>query len=537
MKKSSMFVFAACLMWSFAHSQDAASRMFDVREFGAKGDGVTLDTKAIQNAVDKCGALGGVVVFSRGTFLTGSIELRSNVEIHIQTGATILGSPNLAEYFERTPTLKSYNNAFLKHSLFYAEGQSNISITGGGTIDGQGAQFKVTTKEKPARYKNRPYIIRFVECNRVTVKDVTMRNSASWMQHYLACDDVIIRGIKVYNHINLNNDMMDIDGCRNVVISDCVGDTDDDAITLKSTSERITENISISNCILSSHCNAIKAGTESTGGFRNITISNMVVRPSSVVTKMAGRPWGISGISLEVVDGGVMEGISISNVVIDGPEVPIFIRLGNRGRKHWEGAPQPGVGSMRGISLSHVTAYNVKTTGCSITGITGYDVEDVTLYDIRLRFTGGVDKDVSTDVEELADQYPEALMWGILPSYGFYVRHVRGLRMQGVSLNTQQDDVRPAVHFSDVIDARIENSDMTISASARSAIVLEKVVGLSLSGSVVKGTAGALFRLLGDQNGRISAVGNDLRNVRTICDPGTAHGKVVYTSGNQPRQE
>jgi polygalacturonase len=513
--------------------QSDVPRLFDVRAFGAVGDGVTIDTKAIQNAVDKCGESGGVVVFTRGQYLTGAIELRSNVELQVQTGSTILGSANIADYFERIPNLKSYNNGFLRHSLFYAEGQSNISITGAGTIDGQGAQFKVLTKEKPARYKNRPYIIRFVECNNVTVKDVTMKNSASWMQHYLACNDVVIRGIRVFNHANLNNDMMDIDGCRNVVISDCFGDTDDDGITLKSTSERITENIAISNCVLSSHCNAIKAGTESTGGFKNITVSNMVVKPSSVVTTKSGKAGGISAISLEVVDGGIMEGISVSNVVIDGPEVPIFIRLGNRGRRHWEGAPQPGVGSMKGVSLSHIAAYNVKSTGCSITGIAGHNIEDVTLTDIRLKFAGGVDKEPVTIPEELADQYPEATMWGTLPSYGFFVRHVRGLQMHGLSIGYQHEDVRAAMVLSDVSDALIDNSDIMISPKAQAVIVVEKASGITFAGCIVRGNAGSMFKLIGDENARISLMGNNLSDVRAICDPAIALGRVVYSSGNQ----
>jgi polygalacturonase len=507
--------------------------MYNVREFGAAGDGHALDTKAIQSAVDKCGKLGGVVVFSSGTYLTGSIELRSNVELRVQTGATILGSPNIADYFERTPKLQSYNNPFLKHSLFYAEGQSNISITGHGTIDGQGAQFKVLTKEKPAKYKNRPYVIRFVECSNVTVSDVTLKNSASWMQHYLACDDVIVRGIRVVNHANLNNDMIDIDGCRNVAVSDCFGDTDDDGITLKSTSERITENVTISNCVLSSHCNAIKAGTESTGGFKNITISNMVVKPSSVATAKSGKPWGISGISLEVVDGGVMEGVSISNVVIDGSEVPIFVRLGNRGRKHWDGAPQPGVGTMKGISLSHILARNVKSTGCSISGIAGHNIEDVYLEDVRVIFAGGVESAISTKMEELADQYPEATMWGNLPSYGFLFRHVQGVRLSNLSIEYEKEDVRPAMMLSDVTDMRIVNAEMMIDARAGAAIVLDKVSGLTISESTVHGIVEAMFRLVGDQNSQISAIGNELRNIRVVCEPETELGRTVISSGNQ----
>ncbi len=126
--------------------------------------------------------------------------------------------------------------------------------------------------------------------------------------------------------------MMDIDGCcRYVTISNVTGDSDDDGITIKSTSKLISEYITITNCILSSHCSALKFGTESTGGYRNIVISNCVIKPSAQVSTIYGRPAGISGIALEVVDGGTMENISISNMVIEGPEVPLFIRLGQPG--------------------------------------------------------------------------------------------------------------------------------------------------------------------------------------------------------------
>jgi polygalacturonase len=521
------------LATSCLYAQKDPAGMFNVKDFGAIGDGVTLNTSALQAAIDRCSISGGVVVFPPGRYQTGSLELRSNVEIQVQTGAIILGSPNIADYFERIPKLKSYSDSFLKHSLFFAEGQSNIAITGGGTIDGQGSNFKVLTKEKPARYKNRPYIIRFIECTDVTVRDVTLRNSASWMQHYLACERVTIHGIKVTNHANQNNDMIDIDGCRDVVISDCIGDTDDDGITLKSTSERVTENVTISNCIISSHCNAIKAGTESTGGFKNITINNMVIRPSSISTVKFGLPEGISGISLEVVDGGSMEGVSISNVVMDGPAVPIFVRLGNRGRKHWEGALQPGIGTMKSVALSHVTAHNVKSIGCSITGLPEHAAEGISLSDIRIRFAGGVRAMPKTDIDELADQYPEATMWGTLPSYGFYVRHVKGLRVKNLVMEFAQEDVRPAFFLSDVAASVIESLDAAISGGDGAALMLENVRGLSVTGASLRGKAHALFKLIGDKNAGIIATGNDLTTVDTVCEPEAALGVAVHASGNQ----
>ena len=266
--------------------------VFNVRSYGAVGDGSTNDRDALQRAIDSCARTGGTVWFPPGKYLTGSLELYDDVDLYVGRGATILGSTNLRDYREYIPKIPSYNDLFLRHSLLYAEGKHNISLRGEGTIDGQGSAFLVTTKVKPDRYKNRPYVIRFVGCKNVTVQDVTLQNSAMWMQQYLACEDVEIRGIRVYNHANLNNDMIDIDGCRNVVMADCIGDTEDDAITLKSTSPFITENVVITNCVVSSHCNAIKTGTESTGGFRNIAVSNIVIKPSAVTEGRVGHPAG-----------------------------------------------------------------------------------------------------------------------------------------------------------------------------------------------------------------------------------------------------
>ena len=165
------------------------------------------------------------------------------------------------------------------------------------------------------------------------MSDVTLRNSGCWMQHYLACDRVQISGIKVFNRNNYNNDALDLDGCHDVVVSDMLADSDDDGITLKSTSPRLCENITIQNCIVSSHCNAIKLGTETNGGFRNINISGCVVQPSADQrTQFFGDSLGrgTSAISLEIVDGGVLENVHVSNILVEGTESPIFIRLGNR---------------------------------------------------------------------------------------------------------------------------------------------------------------------------------------------------------------
>ena len=494
-----------------------SSGRFSVKDFGAKGDGVALDTKSIQSAIDKCSEAGGTVVFTSGKYLTGSLELKSNVNIFIGGGAVILGSTNINDYTGHTPALKSYNDVFLKHSLFYAERVKNISISGDGIIDGQGGSFKVMTKVKPDRYRNRPYIIRFVECDNVKVENITMRNSAMWMQQYLACRDLFIHGIRVYNHANQNNDMMDIDGCSNVIISDCVGDTDDDGITLKSTSPRITENVVISNCVISSHCNAFKLGTESTGGFRNISISNLVIKPSDSKTKIYGFDAGICGINLSAVDGGILEGITISNIRIDGPQVPIYLRLGNRGRKYSEDAPAPGVGTYKNVMISNVTATNVGPVGCSITGIPGHYVNDISIDNIKIVFSGkGTKEDADKIPAELEDQYPEATMWGNLPAYGFFIRHAKNISLGNVDVSFENSDVRPAVICSDVDGLKISGLTAECGENSASLISLIDVKNAWINNSSPSSSTGLFVKISGPESGGVKLTGNDFRLVKEI---------------------
>jgi polygalacturonase len=423
-----------------------------VSDYGAIGDGITLNTNSIQKAIDQCALEGGGrVVFGPGSFLSGTLVMKDHVELHVTKEALLLGSTNPGDYPEMVTAYRFYGDEWVKQSLIFGANLEDIAISGEGVIDGQGEAFQVTTKLKPDRYRNRPFLIRFTECSGVEVRDVTMQNSAMWMQHYLACDKVLIENIKVYNHCNKNNDMIDIDGCRDVVIRGCVGDSDDDALTLKSTSPRACENVSISNCILSSHCNAIKLGTESTGGFKNITITDCVVKPSSKKEVIYGLSKGISGISLEVVDGGIMDGVLISNVVIDGPEVPLFIRLGNRARPHMEGIESPGVGEVKNIRIEDLVVRNGGKTACSITGIPGFPVRNITLSNIAMELVGGEEaQDPPKEVPELEDLYPEATMFGVLPASTLYMRHVDQIDLSEIFVTLQNPDKRIPLIAEDV---------------------------------------------------------------------------------------
>ena len=440
---------------------------YNVLDFGAKGDGQHIETLAIQNAIEACSKTGGIVVFQSGKYLSGTIYLKNNVTLHLQKGATILGSTDLANYPENLPEYTFFRKGVIKRALIYAEKCENIAIEGEGTIDGQGFAFEEPTDKNINSYSVRPYVIWMIQCKNVRTEGIKLQNSALWMQHYLACENLYIHNIEVYNHSNKNNDMMDIDGCKDVIISDCRGDTDDDGITLKSTHGQANENITITNCILSSHCNAIKCGTESNAGFKNITISNCVIRPSRDREVIYGKPNGISGISLEVVDGAEMNGIHISNIVMDGPAVPLFIRLGNRARGYDKNLPKPEIGSIDNITISNVTAFDAWAIGSSITGLPGHPVKNITLDNIRIFYKGGgTEEDIHKTIPEKEGSYPEATMFGNLPSYGMFIRHAENITLQNVELHFQSEELRPALYLEDIENGKFLDVQADINSNS-----------------------------------------------------------------------
>jgi polygalacturonase len=249
-----------------------------------------------------------------------------------------------------------------------------------------------------------------------------------------------------------------LDGCHDVVVSGLIADSDDDGITLKSTSPRLCENVTISNCVVSSHCNAVKLGTETNGGFRNINISGIVVKPSSDQREKFFGQWiGSSAVSLEIVDGGVMENVNISDFTVEGTESPIFVRLGNRGRGYiaedldaGKIIPIDHVGRISGIHLDNIQIRHAGSMGCSITGLPNHPVENVTLSHITLHHKGGITvADLPAINDSIKDEkekdYPESTMWGYLPAKGFYVRHARNIRFADVQVLTDEPDVRQEI--------------------------------------------------------------------------------------------
>ncbi len=459
MERMSKWITAGAICLLAGGSAFAAEDIYDVRDYGAKPGGETLCTKSIQKAIDACSESGGGTVYlPPGTYLSGTIYFKTGVTLRLAAGSKLLGSKDLKDYPPTVPSFRSYTDNYTDKSLIYGENVERIAITGSGTIDGQGGSFK-------GPYKVRPYIIRFIQCRNVTVKDVTMKNSPMWVQHYLACDDVRITGITVRSLVNHNNDGINIDSCRRVIISDCNIESGDDAIVLKSTSARVCRDVVVSNCVLSSRCNALKMGTESNGGFKNIVMTNCSIYDTR-----------LAGVALEIVDGGTMDRVIVSNITMNKVGAPIFLRLGNRARPFKKDMETPGMGVMRNITISNIEATGANPTGCAISGLPEAAIENLTLNNLRLSFEGGgTNADAEREIPEKTADYPEYSMFGKLSAYGFYCRHVKGLKLFNVQLQLEKPDRRHAVVLEDVEDAFIDCLDAPLSPGADTMIRLTNV--------------------------------------------------------------
>ncbi|MDR3626536.1 MAG: glycosyl hydrolase family 28 protein [Ignavibacteriaceae bacterium] len=444
-KFSFAIIICSLLIGINLRSQTISSHEYNILRFGAKSDGKTINTKFIQKAIDKCTADGGgTVVVPFGTFVTGMLELKDNVTLKMEKGSVIQSSIDIKDFptrWQRDKCLISMNKV------------SNVSIIGEGTLDGRGDKFTVAN-EAP----DRPFVVFVQESKNIHIADVTLKNAARWTLRLLGNEHVFIRGVTIYSQMNYNNDGIDIDS-KDVVVSDCIINCDDDAICLKSDSTGICENVVVTNCIIRSNRNFIKFGTSSFGGFRNIAISNitMDVPFESHLTNWNKRILGVSdsitgitGIVLEIVDGGQMDRVTISNISMNGVQSPIFIRLGRRTRP---------VGSLKNVLISNVVAKTSSLIPSIITAVPGSFIENVTFRDIIVYAKGGGNLEQATrDVIENEKGYPENRMFGDnLPGYGLYIRHAKNIVLDNVQFFLTEPDYRSAIYLDDAHDVRIRN--------------------------------------------------------------------------------
>ena len=429
-----LFSVAACI---------AVSAQYDVRKFGAKGNGLQLDTRAIQQAVDSAsGNNGGIVYFPAGVYRIGTVMLKSNVELQLMPGSTIIGSENVNDYKVVHQKYESRTrDLYAKYFMFYAENETNISITGKGVVDGNG--LKHFQEERPQNV--RPFMMRFVNCSQIVLRDISLIESANWTLHLLACSNVNIDGINVVTTAEGNRDGIDIDACRNVTISNCYVSTTDDAIVMKATSDDICSDVAITNCVLSSKGSAIKTGTESNGGFKNIVVSNCVIKNIPIH----------AGIELMTVDGGVMQNILIQNIAMENVATPFFIRVGARARPYKLRQYVQRIGNVADISLNNINVLNARLPS-SIIGLPNKKLINISVAGYTARYIEFQAGSAYNKVPLFEFDYPAANMFSNLPAFGIYSRDVSGLLLRDVKLFASGNgEMRPGLVFDRVDKMRL----------------------------------------------------------------------------------
>ncbi|MDR3930306.1 MAG: glycosyl hydrolase family 28 protein [Clostridia bacterium] len=333
----------------------------------------------------------------------------------------------------------------MNQSLIFAEGCENICICGG-ELDGQGTRANFPGDETCHGTPGRPFLMRIIDCRNVHVHDITLRSAACWMENYLNCDRVLLERVTVRNQTNYNNDGIDIDGCRDVIIRSCDVESGDDACCFKGASERNTERVLIENCRLYSCCNALKVGTDTQGDFRDVLVRNCQIGGVEYDPSGLKHRCSDSGVSLEMVDGGTLENFLIENITIDRAWSPFFLRLEDRGRVK-PGDPKPPVGTLRRIAISHVRGGDNGARGSYFIGIPEKAIEDVLLHDVVIAQHAS-EKAVLDEgaISELRGVYPDAHMiddLGDAPARGLWARHVHGLSLAGYDVIPDKKDARP----------------------------------------------------------------------------------------------
>ena len=460
---------------------------YNILDYDVNNKGTELNTSKIQKAVDEVSMNGGgTLVFSRGVYLSGTIELRSHVRILLEESAVILGSTERINY-------KKYERWF---GLFIAKNLENVEIVGEGMIDGQGQQlaininesyhrgefdsdFVFTEKRFRANEKERPQIIEMINCRKVKISGVVIKDAACWVQTYLKCQDLTIDSITVDSDVFWNNDGIDIENCQTVLIKNCDINAADDGVCLKSPAGGMNKDIEVINCRIRSSASAVKFGTDSYGGFYNIFIHDIFAYDTYR-----------SAIALECVDGGIMEKIYVDNITAWNVGNAFFVRHGNR-----NGKPQ----HCKDIHISNITAYvtnerqdtkyNQQGPGrwffhnpipASITGIPGHPVDNVDLDNITLYYPGGATKGMAYISEHRLDQvlesvtdYPEYDMFQELPCWGLYVRHTDAVKLKDIKMRLVKDDFRSVIVFDDV--KSVEANDISIDKLRKSKILVKDV--------------------------------------------------------------
>ncbi|GGA76608.1 exo-poly-alpha-D-galacturonosidase [Flavobacterium palustre] len=414
--------------------------VYNVRDFGAKGDGITNDQTAIQKAIDACKKNGGTVVLEKGTFLTGQIVLVSNLILKIDASATIIGIKSDAEKDYPHHLIETkYPNRMLQdcqRRLLYGNKVQNVTITGGGTINGQGDYELWMHVKEIGTEKDRPSILAFVGCNTITVSNISLVKPACWTQVYIESDNISIQKIKVNTgQLTPNRDGIDIVDCHNVLIEDSHIESEDDGICFKSGSEFGCKDIIVRRCTLDKlnvkAGNCFKLGTDGLGSFMNFDVSELMLQ----------NAYQNSAFCIESMDGAVIDNLNFRDCLISNCGQAIFILLADR--KRTVPNRQTRIGTISNIQFKNIVGTDFTQQYPSIiTGIKGHNIQNVTLENLNFELKGGIQTNDQT-VMEYDGKYPEGSYFGNTNAFGFFIRHTDTVTFKNCKITTKLPDKRP----------------------------------------------------------------------------------------------
>lgn len=463
-----------------------------ITRFGAKPDGHTMNTVAIQKAIDYCyGKGGGRVIFPKGDFLTGTIEFRDNIKLYFEKDARLLGSINVEDYRNVDPFTEGLG-IDVGWALLVAVDRKNIGIEGPGVIDGQGSALKAAhilkdTRPERQRWGRRPFLLRIVRCDDVTIKDISLNYAGAWTSHYFQSRNIVIQNVKIRSVGVAHNDGIGIDGCQEVAISNCDVISGDDALVFKTTSSKMAcKDITVTNMRLKSNQAGIKMGTESMADFENIDIKNCYIYDTKN-----------GGIKLLSVDGARIKNVTIADVKMDKVRTPILLRLGSRLNVFRKGQDQQQpAGYFENVVLKNIKAVSVDSTqlksatGILITGVPDHKLSGVTLEHILIELPGGgAAEEINATVPEAIDQYPEVKTFGpVIPAYGLWARHVKDIKVKGLEFRLRTNDRRPAIFLEDAGNAMIEDAIIPAAVNTASAILIRQSANVVLKAWKVNGS-------------------------------------------------
>jgi polygalacturonase len=517
----------------------AADGTFDIRSFGAKGDGSTKDTPAIQAAIDKASVAGGTVLIPPGNYPSGTLHLKSNITLRIEKGARLMFSPNDSDFdpfealpyrmiapsannpktslglapgaFESRPvpanpspevkrrlaTPPAYDDtetSYAHYALLLGDGVHNVTIEGQGEIDGNRPK---RGGPKPIAFKNSQWI---------TIRGITVKNAPNYNISLMGTDHVEVEGVRLLNGYA---DGIDPDNCHYVRITNSYIDSWDDSICPKASfalgKRRGTEHLVVANCILRTSASHFKFGTESEGDFKNVSVTNCVM-----LRRETGRTPD-SSIAIEAVDGANVDGIVISNISIEDADVPVFIRVGNRARSMMTASP----GSLKNISIQNVTATGAALTS-SITGVEGGRVQNVIIDGFTVTAKGGGALRTLDDVPEAPGTYPLGRMFGELPALALFARHVDGLTVRNFKIHSVQPDARPSFIADDVTRLELSGFDSTNIPEQEPILLFRNVVSALLYGNQLSAPANVFLSVMGVNSNGIALRANLLQSARKV---------------------